>query len=710
MRCLPPTLLVLLALLLTTPALDAQNLELRVDFGTSSNVPPSMPEHWSVVHPGNQSQPLPLPNNMGQPTGVSMAFVAGQTFVGANSVGTSSPVPNSPLALTGFPVEATGDYIYGSNSQPLVRFMLNGLAPGGSYDLVFAASRMNIADQRETRYTVIGANTLTTLLEPANNEQNIATVTSALADASGTLTVEVAAGPANNNSSGFFYLNAMSLSGPPQPGSWLLFDPVALNCSRIVGYGPFDVQALLLTNTGNPTATLSAIDLSTSTAPTWLTWPTNAPTGAAIPMTVDSSALAIGSYAARLSATASGFIPATIDITLEVRADDGSLNLLFYGNSYSIGNGGIHNAVRDLAEAAGHTRPQVFPKLAGGQNLYYHLTNPSQAAAITSALPLGEEWDFVVMQGFSLEATMQFGDPVAMAQNAGLIVQNVRAHSPNAKAVLFQTWARGPQHSYYSGASPAYPGGPVDMHNEIRAGYENARQHIDALFGPGTSSRARAGEAFMLKGWDSALYTNDGSHQTPSGTLAAAMAVTTAIYGDLACDMDPGIGGTSALAVRLNSWGLGQPEWDDLATVTDRSASPSMRNWPGSDDDLLLRSATPTSPAACAHKTIASGDTINLRLESPGGTFDGTIALVAAQLGIQGAPHPVTPAFPELHLAPPLAVILGLAQLSANGHNLTYPVPVSLPGFSVVIQGFAVAQSPRTLRPITATDTHELHW
>ena len=87
----------------------------------------------------------------------------------------------------------------------------------------------------------------------------------------------------------------------------------------------------------------------------------------------------------------------------------GTLNLLYYGNSYSQGNGTVPSLVQFLAESAGFPSPYTVPKLVGGQNLAFHLNDPGQAAAISGALPLGETWDFVVLQGFSTEATVALG-------------------------------------------------------------------------------------------------------------------------------------------------------------------------------------------------------------------------------------------------------------------------------------------------------------
>ena len=117
-------------------------------------------------------------------------------------------------------------------------------------------------------------------------------------------------------------------------------------------------------------------------------------------------------------------------------------NVLMYGNSFSNYNGGVGVGLRRIAEEAGHPTPNVYERFATGQGLSFHATDPVQVGAITSSLPPGQEWDVVVMQGQSLEATNTLGNPQAFRNDAVTIANNVRSHSPNATSVLHQTWSR----------------------------------------------------------------------------------------------------------------------------------------------------------------------------------------------------------------------------------------------------------------------------
>ena len=210
------------------------------------------------------------------------------------------------------------------------------------------------------------------------------------------------------------------------------------------------------------------------------------------------------------------------------------LNLLFYGNSYSVDNASVPALVAVIADAAGRTTPRVVAALVGGTDLTFHLTDPQQVAAITTSLPPGEFWDYVVIQGSSTEST-HIGNPTAFRAAAVGIVTNVRAHSPNARAVLYQTWARAYGHSFY----PSGFGNPMAMHDEVRASYRSAVAGINQAFGPGVARLAPVGDAIAALAFNPALYVADLSHPRQPITLVAAMTIYGALWQDTVCPLNP---------------------------------------------------------------------------------------------------------------------------------------------------------------------------
>ncbi|MCK5941010.1 MAG: hypothetical protein KAI24_03490, partial [Planctomycetes bacterium] len=92
-------------------------------------------------------------------------------------------------------------------------------------------------------------------------------------------------------------------------------------------------------------------------------------------------------------------------LLLAAAASGQSKNILMYGNSFSMGHGGVHQGLARIATATGHATPNVVARFFGGQTLTFHATDPAQVAAITNSLGPNESWDVVVIQGHSIEAT-----------------------------------------------------------------------------------------------------------------------------------------------------------------------------------------------------------------------------------------------------------------------------------------------------------------
>jgi lysophospholipase L1-like esterase len=160
-------------------------------------------------------------------------------FNGANESGTS--------ASSRFPASATADSLFGNtelftgltNVTPAFKF--TGLNPAAIYSLTFFASRTGVGDNRETRYTVTGANTNFTDLDAANNTNQVALIADVRPDSNGEIKIELAPGPNNNNANHFTYLGVLHLAWTvPQPRDSALINPT-------VNGGTLSLQLL-----GNP--------------------------------------------------------------------------------------------------------------------------------------------------------------------------------------------------------------------------------------------------------------------------------------------------------------------------------------------------------------------------------------------------------------------------------------------------------------------------
>lgn len=206
-------------------------------------------------------------------------------------------------------------------------------------------------------------------------------------------------------------------------------------------------------------------------------------------------------------------------------------NLLFYGNSFTLGQGSSRSVpalVKDIAVAAGHESPYVINAAISGWYLTQHLA--SNTSVITTSIPPGQRWDYVVLQDYSTQPTHIGSLPTHLSSYAAMF-EKVRDHSPAALAIGFETWARAPGHAYYAGPNPPFPGGPTQMQQELRAGYDQSTANVNALYGAGTSRIAPVGDAWENANWQNLHYT-DLYHAQNRGTLLAALVIYGTIYND----------------------------------------------------------------------------------------------------------------------------------------------------------------------------------
>jgi hypothetical protein len=209
-------------------------------------------------------------------------------------------------------------------------------------------------------------------------------------------------------------------------------------------------------------------------------------------------------------------------------------DILFYGNSHTIGVGfgstrSVPNLVSDLAVAGGFPAPRTRNASVGGQSLQWHLQN--NTSHIFNGIPASERWETVVLQDFSTQPTTLGSVATHLSSSLGLY-QAVAAHSPGVVPVLFETWARGPGHAFYTGGTPSFPGGPAQMQQQVRDGYLASQGNINATVGSDLALLAPVGDAWEDAGFPLNFYATDRQHAQNRGTLLAALVLYGTIYGD----------------------------------------------------------------------------------------------------------------------------------------------------------------------------------
>ncbi|MFO1077152.1 MAG: hypothetical protein U1E73_05445 [Planctomycetota bacterium] len=380
-------------------------------------------------------------------------------------------------------------------------------------------------------------------------------------------------------------------------------------------------------------------------------------------------------------------------------------NLLYYGNSLSFFNGGVARIVQGIAVDAGFPAPVYQERLVAGQDLHFHATDPAQVAAIGNFLPAGQTWDVVVVQGLSTEATAALGHPAQFVADAVAILGNVRAHSPAATAVAFQTYARGQGHSYYPGTFA----NPLAMHGEVRTNYRSAVAALVAAYGPGAAVNSAVGDCAALFEFDPSVYNVDLQHPANSLTVMSAMCLFSSIYSRRACDVTPNFAGASPLAAILTSFGMNLATWQQLAGVADRCAAPTLRRYPGSGDNLLLETdSQPGQLTACPVNSMTTGTVIEARLTSLNGVCDGVWGWLLADVFATGQPPAPLALYPEIRVDVQSMVVLQTAPNLLNPLTLSVQMPFTLPGASILVQGIAWHASSETGNSLfMTTDAHE---
>lgn len=209
----------LFATLAVCVAVTCNAATLRFDFG---NIGQQVPTNYNSIGPA-QDPILNAIDISGAGTGIGLAST-GFNSLGDNQAGTQTPTGAAAI----FDPLATRDSLFGHDSnfnigspRPLATLTFSGLDGSGAtnYEFTFFASRTGVSDNRETKYSVAGANNGVGFLNVANNTSNVAIVSGIVPTAGGVVTINIEKGPNNSNGDKFFYLGAMQLvsAAVPEP-------------------------------------------------------------------------------------------------------------------------------------------------------------------------------------------------------------------------------------------------------------------------------------------------------------------------------------------------------------------------------------------------------------------------------------------------------------------------------------------------------------
>ena len=207
---------------------------------------------------------------------------------------------------------------------------------------------------------------------------------------------------------------------------------------------------------------------------------------------------------------------------------DRPLNLLFIGNSFTH-QGPIPHVVRNMASSVGWPTPVVEYSAPGGQSLEYHSTFDETLTLVDAG-----SWDFVVLQDYSTRPTDNAGDPAGFKSDATWFYDRIKATSPDAQVVLYETWARHPDHSIY----PSTFADPTEMQAQLRLHYNDAADDYipgHASFSPATDVQVApvgdAWERYLEEPNPVRLHASDDYHAGENGQYLNGLVLYSTIYG-----------------------------------------------------------------------------------------------------------------------------------------------------------------------------------
>lgn len=224
---------------------------------------------------------------------------------------------------------------------------------------------------------------------------------------------------------------------------------------------------------------------------------------------------------------------------------------LFIGNSFT-NRGPVPVLVRGLAIDAGWPTPTVAMQAYTSRSLEWQRTHAPTLAAVDKG-----GWDHVVIQDLSTRPTdaagLESADALGFKQDATWFYDRIKAASPKAQVVLYETWARREDDFCY----PKYYATRTAMHEQLVANYRDAatkyipthsaaERKTDLLVAP-------AGEAwqknYLEKGVN--LHAPDKYHPNNLGAYLNALVLYSTIFDRSTLGLTPLNGVSYAEAAKL---------------------------------------------------------------------------------------------------------------------------------------------------------------
>ena len=194
-------------------------------------------------------------------------------------------------------------------------------------------------------------------------------------------------------------------------------------------------------------------------------------------------------------------------------------NVFFIGNSYTYYNH-LSLMFKGICESVGMT-VNVDSITSSGKNFEYML-NESTTEHIEMVYKLSQtDFDYVFIQEQSIRPITAYSTFRTTAEE---LVDLIHSYCPNAKVILYETWARENGNSFYT-ENPTYT--YKSMQKELCDAYTNVGTDLGLKV-------SYAGVGFYISHESNngiQLYQSDLTHPSPAGTYLAALIHASTIYG-----------------------------------------------------------------------------------------------------------------------------------------------------------------------------------
>lgn len=187
------------------------------------------------------------------------------------------------------------------------------------------------------------------------------------------------------------------------------------------------------------------------------------------------------------------------------------LHILFVGNSYTYFNNMpliLEKLVKEDSTLKFKVATRTFVK--GGANLAYLLSLPEAQTIINE-----KKWDYIVFQPQSLWTA---NESLILRTDRALQSWTKSARSIGAKPILFQTWARKPNHNLYASGKFKNFSNYEQMHHRIRYNSEALANKYNMLLAPVGNHWKKIHQ----KNPNLQIYNSDGTHPSKQGSLITA--------------------------------------------------------------------------------------------------------------------------------------------------------------------------------------------